>query len=90
MPDDWKSSLIISVYKNKGDRSICDNSRGISLLSVAGKVLAKVMLHRLVEKVAEQILHETQCGFRPGRSTTDMIFVSRLTLEKCRKQGRNL
>ena len=59
VPEDWKLSRIISVYKNKGDRSICDNSRGISLLSVAGKVLAKIMLHRLVENVSEDILPET-------------------------------
>ena len=59
VPTDWKSSLIVSVYKNKGDRSICDNSRGISLLSVAGKVLAKVMLHRLVDQISEGILPET-------------------------------
>jgi len=36
------------IYKKKGDRAICGNSRGISLLSVAGKLLARVMLIRLL------------------------------------------
>lgn len=50
------------IYKGKGDKSICGNSRGISLLAVAGKVLAKVMLHRLVKNITEELLPETQCG----------------------------
>ena len=90
VPDDWKESIIVSIYKNKGDKSVCGNSRGISLLAVAGKVYAKVMLTRLVQHVSEEILPETQCGFRQGRSTADMIFASRQLLEKCREQHRDL
>ena len=33
---------------------------------------------------------ETQCGLRQNRSTSDMIFVARQTLEKCREQYRDL
>jgi len=35
------------IYKTKGDRAICGNSYDIFLLSVAGKLLARVMLIRL-------------------------------------------
>ena len=90
IPDEWRESLIVSIFKNKGEKSICGNSRGISLLVVAGKILAKIMLSRLVEKVSEEIMPETQCGFRQGRSTADMIFVSRQVMEKCREQHRDL
>jgi len=55
---------IVAIYKNKGDRTECGNSLGISLLSVGGKILARVMLNRLLTHVAEVILPETQCGFR--------------------------
>ena len=65
----------MTIYKRKGDKSDCGNSRGISLLSVAGKVLARVMLQRLLAQVAEIVLPESQCGFRRGRSTIDMIFI---------------
>ena len=65
------------IYKQKGDRAVCGNSCGISLLSIAGKVLAKIMLSRLVKQISEGMLLETQCGFRKTRSTTDMVFVSR-------------
>ena len=90
VPQNWKDSLIITIYKNKGDKSECGNSRGISLLSVAGKIMAKVLLKRLVRHVSEELMPETQCGFRQNRSTTDMIFVARQTLEKCREQYKDL
>ena len=66
------------------------NSRGISLLSVAGKILARVMLKRLLSQVVDIVLPVSQCGFRRGRSTIDMIFVARLLQEKCREQSRDL
>ena len=66
------------------------NSRGISLHSIAGKVLARVMLYRLVSHISEDILPESQCGFRRDRSTTDMIFVVRQVQEECRKHHEDL
>ena len=50
------------------------NYRGISLLSVAGKILARIILDRLISTVSEETLPETQCDFSPGRSTIDMVF----------------
>ena len=35
----------IHIYKRKGNPQVCDNHRGISLLSIAGKVLAKMLLN---------------------------------------------
>ena len=86
VPPNWKDSVIITLYKNKGDKAECGNSRGISLLSVSGKILAKVLLNRLIKHVSEDLMPETQCEFRQSRSTSDMIFVARQTLEKCREQ----
>ena len=56
---------------------MCGNSREISLLSVADKVLARVMLRRLLTHVVDTVMPESQSGFRRGRSTVDMIFVAR-------------
>ena len=53
LPQQWKDATIVTVYKKKGDRQVCGNSRGISLLSVAEKILARVMLKRLLRKVVE-------------------------------------
>ncbi|XP_042591969.1 uncharacterized protein LOC109084930 [Cyprinus carpio] len=90
LPQDWKDANIVVIYKQKGDRPVCGNSRGISLLSIAGKVLAKIMLSRLVEHISETVLPETQCGFRKTRSTTDMVFVLRQLLEKSREHHKDL
>ena len=73
LPQDMKDALIVTIYKKKGERSDCGNYRGISLLSIPGKILAKMILNRLLN-LSEEVLPESQCGFRAGRSTTDMIF----------------
>ncbi len=89
MPDEFRDALIVSLYKNKGSRSDCGNYRGISLLSIAGKIFARVLLNRLIT-TAEGNLPEAQCGFRPGRSTVDMVFVVRQLQEKCIEQNMPL
>ncbi|XP_067051128.1 uncharacterized protein [Acropora muricata] len=63
---------------------------GITVLSIAGKVLARVLLKRLVPTIAEDILPESQCGFRANRGTTDMVFVLHQLQEKCREQNMGL
>lgn len=85
VPQDMRDAKIITLYKNKGERSDCNNYRGISLLSIVGKVFARVALNRL-QKLAERIYPESQCGFRAERSTIDMIFAVRQIQEKCREQ----
>ena len=39
-PQELKDASIIHLFKRKGNPQLCDNHRGISLLSIAGKVLA--------------------------------------------------
>ena len=56
---------------------------------MAGKVLAKIMLTRLLEHMVDLVLPESQCGFRRGRSTID-IFVARQLQEKCCEQHQDL
>ena len=44
-----------------------------SLLSIAGKILARVLLNRLLYHLEQDLLPESQCGFRARRGTADMI-----------------
>ena len=63
------------------------NSTIISLLSTAGKILARVILNCLISAVSEESLPESQCGFRPGRSThRHGGFSVRQIQEKCIEQ----
>ena len=89
VPQDMRDAKIVTLYKNKGDRSDCNSYRGISLLSIVGKVYARVALGRL-QVLAERIYPESQCGFRKERSTVDMIFSVRQLQEKCREQQQPL
>ena len=85
VPQDMRDAKIITLFKNKGEMSDCNSYRGISLLSVIGKVFAKVILIRL-QKLAERVYPESQCGFRAGKSTIDMVFSLRQLQVKCREQ----
>ena len=68
----------IKVLHKKRDRTECGDYRGISLVAHAGKVLLKIVATRLSAYCeARNLLPEEQCGFRPHRSTTDMIFAVR-------------
>ena len=40
---EFKDATIIHLFKWKGNSQVCDNHRGISLLSIAGKILARVL-----------------------------------------------
>ena len=90
VPQDFKDASIVYIYKNKGNRTSCDNYRGISLLSIAGKILARLLLNRLLAHLEQDLLPESQCGFREGRGTADMIFASRQLQEKFQEQNREL
>ena len=90
IPQDLKDARIVHLYKGKGDKSSCDNYRGISLLAIAGKILAKITLNRLSKHLLDEIVPESQCGFRKNRGTVDMIFASRQVQEKCREQNKDL
>eukprot|EP00745_Piridium_sociabile_P043277 TRINITY_DN8831_c0_g1_i1.p1 TRINITY_DN8831_c0_g1~~TRINITY_DN8831_c0_g1_i1.p1 ORF type:complete len:1016 (+),score=240.62 TRINITY_DN8831_c0_g1_i1:1061-4108(+) len=89
VPQDMRDANIVTLYKNKGDRSDCNNYRGISLLSIVGKLFARVALKRL-QVIAERVYPESQCGFRANRSTIDMVFSLRQLQEKCKEQRRPL
>ena len=56
---DMRDANVVTMYKNKGDRSDCNTYRGISLLGIVGKVFARVVLKRL-QVLADQVYPESQ------------------------------
>ena len=49
VPEDWRSVMIIPLYKGKGERTECKNYKDISLLSVVGKIYAGILVGKFVE-----------------------------------------
>ena len=84
--DQWKDAIIMALHKKK-ERTECGNYRGNSLVARAGKILLKINARRLSEYTERVgILLEEQSGFRPNRSTTDIMFVIRRLQELARKK----
>ena len=80
--------MIIPIF-TKGDRKQCTHYRGISLLSLPGKVYAKC-LKRKRREIVESKLEDNQCYFRPGRNITDQTFTLKQLFEKSWEYGKDL
>ncbi|KAK3541274.1 hypothetical protein QTP86_019411 [Hemibagrus guttatus] len=87
MPEEWRRSVLVPIFKNKGDVQSCSNYRGIKLMSHTMKVWERVVEARL-RKVVE--ICEQQYGFMPRKSTTNAIFALRILMEKYRDGQREL
>ena len=86
VPLRWRKAVIVPIHK-KGDNRECKNYRGISLLSIVGKVFMKIIQSRL-QNHREQTSREEQAGFRPGRGCCDQIFAIRQLMEKRTRYGK--
>ena len=86
VPQDWVDAIMLPLYKGKGSKTNCGDYRGISLLEAVGKVFSKVLSNRLIKWICPNVIPESQCGFRTGRGTMDMIFSARQLMEKCIEQ----
>ena len=73
IPKDWKDGIIVPVFK-KGRRKDCGNYRGVSLLSIAEKILTRILLNRLNEHIVPISCLRLDVVFAVhGRGTVDMI-----------------
>jgi len=61
LPEEWKESIIVPIHK-KGDKTDCNNYRGISLLRTTYKILSNILLSRLIP-YAKEIIGDHQCAF---------------------------
>ena len=89
IPPDWKMGLDAPIWKGKEDRQDCNNYREITLLSVAGKVLAYLLLMRVSSHLLKYQRPE-QSVFTPGKSTTDRILAIRVLVERRRESRQGM
>ena len=64
MSEEWRRSVRIPIYKNKGDAQCCGNYRGIKLMSHTMKVWERIIEARLRDRVE---ISKQQYGFMPGK-----------------------
>ena len=68
IPDEWRDAHVTAIHK-KGSKADPGNYRGVSLTSVIGKLMERMIkedIDNYVEK--NRLLSDTQHGFRSGRS----------------------
>ena len=87
IPEIRRKSRMVPIYKGKGDKLECNNYRGIKLMCHSMK-----LWERLIEAMLRQItsIDNTQYGFRPGKSTTEPMFILQILLEKYREMNKEL
>jgi hypothetical protein len=72
----------------EGDPRVPDNYRGITLLSVVGKIYAMILNNRVKRWCEERnVLVDEQAGFRMRRSTVDQTFILSELIRARRKKG---
>ena len=88
MPDEWRS-VLVPIFKNKGDVQSCSSYSGIKLISHTMKLWERVVEARLR---CEVMINEQQYGFMPRKSTTDAMFffALRVLTEKYREGQKEL
>ena len=80
IPAEWRHATIVTLFK-KGDPTLPDNYRPISLLAVGHKVFAALLHRRLINGGAEDRMRESQYGFRPKRGTADALLLVRRMID---------
>ena len=87
MREEWGRSVLIPIYKNKGDAQCCGNYRGIKLMSHTIEVWERIIETRLRDRVE---ISKQQYEFMPGKGATDAMFALRMLIEKYREGQREL
>ncbi|XP_061649478.1 band 4.1-like protein 5 isoform X3 [Phyllopteryx taeniolatus] len=87
MPEEWRKSVLVTIFKNNGDVQSCGNYRGIKLMSHTMKLWERVVEARLRTEVS---ICEQQYGYMPRKSTTDALFALKMWLEKYREGQKEL
>lgn len=74
-PDIWKRANVIPLYK-KGDATLCNNDRPVSLLPCISKVFERIIFQNMFKYLKDnKLITEKQSGFTPGDSTTNQLSI---------------
>ena len=87
MPDEWQTSVLVPIFKGKGDVRNCNTYRGVKMLEHVMKIVERVLERRIRELVN---IDSMQFGFMPERGRSDALFVVRRMQEEYRDKKKKL
>ena len=87
MLEEWRKSILVPIYKIKGDIQSCTNYRSIKLMCHIMKLWERVIEQRLRHKTT--ILYN-RFGFMPRRSTMEVIYLLRRLMERYLDKKKDL
>ena len=85
IPNEWKTSVVVSIFKEKGDVINCGSYRAVKLLKHDMKIIERVLERRIRALVD---FDEAQFGFMPGKGTIDALFLVRRLEEEHRAKDK--
>ena len=87
MPDEWVLSVVVPIFKGKGDAMSCGAYMGVKLLEHAVKIVEKVLERRMRRMMK---VDEMQFGFMPGKGMIDAVFILRRLQEEYSDKEKEL
>ena len=87
IPNEWKTSVVVPIFKGKEDVMNCGLYRGVKLLEQGMKIIERV-LERIILAIVD--FNEAQFGFMPGKGTIDALFLVQRLLEEHRAKGKRI
>ena len=75
-PLEWKKANVIPVHK-KGDKQCLKNCRPVSLLSICGKILERLIFNEMFRFLIENnLISSNQSGFKPGDPCINLLYIT--------------
>ena len=87
MSAEWALSIMVPIFKGKGDIRNCSYYGAVKLLKIGMKVVEMVLEKRLCGIVS---VDEMQFGFIPGRGTIIAVFILRRMQQEYHAKGKDL
>ena len=87
MLEKWKISVVVPIFKGKGDVMDCGAYRGVKLLEHTMKIEERMLENRIRGLVT---IDDMQFGFMPGKGTTHALFILRRIQEEFREREKKL
>ena len=87
IPDEWKTSVVVPIFKGKGDVMNCGSYREVKLLEHGMKIIERVLERRIRALID---FDEAQFGFMPGKGTIDALFLVRRLQDEHRAKEKRM